>query len=340
MEEEMLALEHNDTWVLMELPENKRLLGGNGFSQRSDDVGIQSLKNFLASKFHTKDLGTLRYFLGVEVSRSKKGIFLSQRKYVLTEMSLSEAKPCDTSMVPNVRLNAEDEEMFGDPERYRRIVGKLNYLTIARPDIAVSVSVVSQFMSSLRTSYWDAVFHILKYLKEAPGRGILYSDHGHNKVEGFSYADWAGSSVDRQSVTRFCVFVGGNLISWKSNKQPVVARSSAESEYRVMAQVTCELIWTRHLLREIGFGDPRTMDLWSDNQVAIHIANNPVFHERTKHIVVNCHFVREKLEQKLIATNHVRPGEQLVGIFTKSLVGKRVTYICNKLGMIDIYAPA
>ncbi|XP_031256490.1 DNA topoisomerase 3-alpha-like [Pistacia vera] len=292
----------------------------------SDDVGIQSLKNCLASKFHTKDLGTLRYFLGVEVFRSKKGIFLSQRKYVLdvlTEMGLSEAKPCDTPMVPNVRLNAEDGEMFGDPEKYRRIVGKLNYLTITCLDIAFSVSVVSQFMSSPRTYHWDAVLHILKYLKGAPGREILYSDHGHNKVEGFLDADWAGSSVDRRSVTGFCVFVGRNLISWKSNKQPVVARSSAESEYRAMAQVTCELIWTRHLLREIGFGDPGTMDLWCDNQASIHIANNPVFHERIKHIEVDCHFVREKLEQKLIATNHVRTGEQLADIFTKSLVDKR-----------------
>ncbi|XP_031275449.1 uncharacterized protein LOC116133918 [Pistacia vera] len=97
-------------------------------------------------------------------------------------MGLSEAKPCDTPMVPNVRLNVEDEEMFGDPERYRRIVGKLNYLTVTRPDIAFSVSVVSQFMSSPRTSHWDAVLHILKYLKGALGHGILYSDHGHNKV--------------------------------------------------------------------------------------------------------------------------------------------------------------
>ena len=146
--------------------------------------------------------------------------------------------------------------------------------------------------------------------------------------------------MDRRFVTGFCVFVRGNLISWKSNKQPVVARSSAESEYRAMAHVTCEFIWTRHILREIGFGDPGTMNLWCDNQTSIHIANNPVFHERTKHIKVDCHFVREKLEQKLIATNHVRTGEQLADIFTKSLVGKRVTYICNKLGMIDIYAPA
>ncbi|XP_031277632.1 secreted RxLR effector protein 161-like [Pistacia vera] len=157
-------------------------------------------------------------------------------------MGLSEAKTCDTPMVPNVRLNAEDGEMFGDPERYRQIVGKLNYLIVTSPDIAFLVSVASQFMSSLRTSHWDAILHILKYLKGAPGRGILYSDHGYNKVKGFSDADWAGSSVDRRSLTGFCVFFRGNLISWKSNKKPVVARSSAESEYQAMTQVTCELI--------------------------------------------------------------------------------------------------
>ena len=131
----------------------------------------------------------LRYFLGVEVIRSKHGIFLSQRKYVLdllSETGKLGAKPCSSPMASGLHL------LFEDPERYRRLVGKLNYLTVTYPDIAHSVSVVSQYMSSLTVDNWAAVEHILCYLKGAQGRGILYSNHGHNRVECFTDADWAG----------------------------------------------------------------------------------------------------------------------------------------------------
>lgn len=308
----------------------------------SDEMGILSLKSFLHSQFHTKDLGALQYFLGIEVIRRKRGILLSQRKYVLdllAETGKLGAKPCSAPMLPNLQLT-RDGELFKDPEKYRRLVGKLNYLTVTRPDIAYSVSIVSQFMSSPTVHHWDALEHILCYLKGAPGRGILYSNHGHNHVECFSDADWAGSKIDRRSTTGYCVFVGGNLISWKSKKQNVVSRSSAEAEYRAMAQSISEIMWICQILSEIGFEASMPTKLWCDNQAALHIACNPVFHERTKHIEIDCHFIREKIQQKLVSTGHVKTGEQLGDIFTKALSGPRVDYICNKLGMINIYAPA
>ena len=137
----------------------------------SDSTGISSLKSFLHGQFHTKDLGMLRYFLGVEVMRSKHGIFLSQRKYVLDllfEIGKLGAKPYSSPVAPSVHLTREGE-LFEDPERYRRLVRKLNYLTVTRPDIAHSVSVVSQYMSSPTVDNWVAVKHILCYLKEDPG---------------------------------------------------------------------------------------------------------------------------------------------------------------------------
>ncbi|CAH9055335.1 unnamed protein product [Cuscuta epithymum] len=307
----------------------------------SDNAGILALKNFLHSQFQTKDLGSLKYFLGIEVTRSKKGIFLSQRKYVLdllAETGKLGAKPSTTPMVPNVQLTQEGTP-FEDPERYRRLVGKLNYLAVTRPDIAYSVSVVSQYMSSPTIDHWAAVEHILCYLKGAPGRGIVYQNHDHMRIECFADADWAGSKDDRRSTSGYCVFVGGNLVSWKSKKQNVVSRSSAESEYRAMAQSACEIIWISHLLTELGLKTSMPAKLWCDNQAAIHIANNPVFHERTKHIEVDCHFIREKIQKGLISTEYVKTGEQLGDLFTKALNGIRVDYLCNKLGMINIYAP-
>ena len=198
---------------------------------RSDSIGISFHKSFLHGQFRTKDLGMLRYFLGIEVMRSKHGIFLSQKKYVLDLLSKTGklgAKPCNSPMAPGVHLTREGE-LFEDPERYRRLVGKLNHLTVTRPDIAHSVSIVSQYMSSLLVDNWATIEHILCYLKGAPGRGILYSNHGHNRVECFTNANWAGLKEDRRSTSGYYVFVGENLVSWKSKKQGVVSCSSAES---------------------------------------------------------------------------------------------------------------
>ncbi|KAK2977888.1 hypothetical protein RJ640_022679 [Escallonia rubra] len=314
-----------------------------GLRKGDDCTGITSLKKFLQTKFHTKDLGQLKYFLGIEVTRSKKGIFLSQRKYVLdllVETGKAGAKPCNTPMNPSVHLTKDDGDRLDDPEKYRRLVGKLNYLIVTRPDIAYAVSTVSQFMSEPTVKHWVALEQILCYLKGAPGLGLLYSNHGHSYIECFSDADWAGSKLDRKSTTGYCVFVGGNLVSWKSKKQSVVSRSSAESEYRAMAQSTCEVMWICHLLEEISLKPPLPAKLWCDNQAARHIASNPVYHERTKHIEVDCHFIREKIQENLISTSYVKTGEQLGDILTKSLNGTRVEYLCNKLGMINIYAPA
>ncbi|RVW98628.1 Retrovirus-related Pol polyprotein from transposon TNT 1-94 [Vitis vinifera] len=230
----------------------------------SDQDGIQKLKQHLFTHFQTKDLGKLKYFLGIEIAQSSSGVVLSQRKYaldILEETGMLDCKPIDTPMDPNVKLVPGQGEPLGDPGRYRRLVGKLNYLTITRPDISFPVSVVSQFLQSPCDSHWDAVIRILRYIKSTPGQGVLYENRGHTQVVGYTDADWAGSPTDRRSTSGYCVFIGGNLISWKSKKQDVVARSSAEAEYRAMALATCELIWLRHLLRELRFGKDEQMKL-------------------------------------------------------------------------------
>ena len=214
---------------------------------------------------------------------------------MLSETGKSGVKPCSTPMTPNVQLTKEGE-LFEDSERYRKLVGKLNYLTVTRPDIASSVSILSQYMSSPTIGHWAAVEHILCYLKEAPRSEILYKKHGHTRIKCFSNADWAGSKEDRRSTSGYYVFFGGNMISWKSKKQSVVSRSSAESEYRAMAQSECEIMWIHQLLMEMGIETSVPAKLWCDNQAAMHIASNPVFHEWTKHIEINCHFVHKKIQ--------------------------------------------
>ncbi|BFG32875.1 hypothetical protein CerSpe_191490 [Prunus speciosa] len=185
-----------------------------------------------------------------------------------------------------------------------------------------------------------AVNRILSYLKGTPGRGILMKNNGHTETTGYSDADWAGCPVDRRSTTGYCTFVGGNLVTWKSKKQNVVARSSAEAEYRAMASTASEMIWLQALLRDLGCNPILPMDMFCDNQAAMHIASNPVFHERTKHIEVDCHFVREKVQSNIIRTSFVRSSEQLADIFTKGLPSAQFHKILSKLGSTNIFAPA
>ena len=181
---------------------------------------------------------------------------------------------------------------------------------------------------------------ILRYLKGVPGRGLLYRLSTSLTVTGFSNADWAGSRSDRRSTSGYCTFVGGNLVTWRSKKQVIVARSSAESEYRAMAHTASEMLWVRSLLQDFGIVVPTPMSMYCDNQAAIFIANNPVFHERTKHIEVDCHFIRDLLLRKQIATPFVRSDSQLGDIFTKPLARSLFQSLCSKLGLFDLYAPA
>ena len=196
----------------------------------SDQDGIQKLKQHFFSHFQTKDLGKLKYFLGIEVAQPNSGMVISQRKYTLDKLidtGMLNCKPVNTHMDPNVKLVPSQGKLLRDPRRYRRLVGKLNYLTITQSDISFPMSVVSQFLQSPCDSHWDVVVHILRYIKGTPGQGVLYENKGHTQVVGYSDADWAGSPTNRRSTLGYCVFIGSNLISWKSKKQDVVARSSA-----------------------------------------------------------------------------------------------------------------
>ncbi|XP_043710154.1 secreted RxLR effector protein 161-like [Telopea speciosissima] len=210
-------------------------------------------------------------------------------------------------MDPHQKLGSIEGKDFSDVHRYRRLVGKLIYLTVTRPDISFVVGVISQFMQCPKKIHWDVACHILRYLKSATSKGLIYRPNQNANLVGFSDADWVGADGDRSSTTGFSTFVGGNLVTWKSKKQTTVARSSAEAKYRAMAHTTAELMWPKQMFCE--------------KQAAIYIANNPVFHERTKHIEVDCHFVRDAVMKKLIATPFVSTTNQLGDMFTKALFG-------------------
>ena len=180
---------------------------------------------------------------------------------------------------------------------------------------------------------------ILRYIKSSPRQGLLYEDKGHTNIVRYSEADWARFPSDGRSTSDYYILIGGNLISWKSKKQVIVARSRTEAEHRAMALSTYEFIWLRQLLQELKMGGVEPMTLICDNQLALHIASNAMFDERTKHIEIDCHFIREKIDSGCITTSFVNSKDQVTDIFTKSLQGSGINYICGKVGVYNLHAP-
>ena len=254
-----------------------------------NDKEIEMLKRQLTREFEVKDLGQLRYFLGIEVSRSARGIYLSQRKYILdllAETRMIGCRPVSTPIEPNLHL-IKDGGVPVDREEYQRLVGRLIYLSHTRPDIAFAVSVVSQFMHNPQNHHMDDVMRIIRYLKGCPGKGLLYTSNDNLQVECYTDADWAGSLDDRRSTSGYCTFVGGNLVTWRSKKQSVVARSTAKAELRAIAHGVCEVLWLKILLLELGLFQSKPLMLYCDNKAALDIVHNPVQHSRTKHIEID-----------------------------------------------------
>ena len=195
-----------------------------------------------------KDLGPLNDFLGLEVSSSANGYYLTWAKYtsvLISRASITDSKIVDTPIEYNCRLNSHDGESLSDATLYRQLVGSLIYLTVTRLDISYAVHVVSQFMAAPRSPHYVVILKILRYLKGTIFDGLHFFSHSSLTLQAYSDSDWAGDSTDRRFTTGYCFLMGDSLICWRSKKQTVVARSSTEAEYRALAATTAELISLR-----------------------------------------------------------------------------------------------
>lgn len=303
---------------------------------------INSFKAYLSTCFHMKDLGILKYFLGLEVARSSKGIYLCQRKYtldIITECGLLGCRPAGSPMDQNHRLSKAQGDLLPDPERFRRLVGRLIYLLASRPDLAYSVHILSQFMQKPREEHWFAALKVVRYLKGTIGQGVLFRADTTFTVTGWCDADWGACSLSRRSLTGWIIQLGSSPITWKTKKQDAVALSSTEAEFRAMKAITKELIWIKELLLELGFDHKAPMLICCDNKSALHISANPVLHEQTKHMGIICAFVRDKIVKGVIRTTYVSTTDQLADIFTKALGRREFDDFLLKLGINNIHAP-
>lgn len=303
---------------------------------------LLKFKHYLGQCFHMKDLGTLKYFLGIEVARSNEGIFLSQRKYaldIITESGLLGCKPSSVPIELNHNLTRSVGPYLSEPQQYRRLVGRLIYLTFTRPELCYTVHILSQFMHSPLQVHLDAAFRVVRYLKGSPSQGVLLRADSNLQVTAYCDADWGSCRLSRRSLSAYIVLLGNSPVTWKTKKQDVVSASSAEAEYRSMAYAVRELKWVKQMLSYFGIDHHDPMKLFCDSKSAIYIAANPVFHERTKHVERDCHQVRDAVEAKLITTEHISTKEQPADMLTKALPSTTFLYLLHKLGIQDLSPP-
>jgi hypothetical protein len=305
---------------------------------------LKWLKSRLENEFEMSDLGELHYCLGVEFERDRANhtITMSQSKYieeVLKRFNMEECKPIGTPLDVNsklLKLTEEEfqgiqEEMQGIP--YKAAVGSLMYAMVGtRPDLAFPVSMVSQFMSRAGPSHWMAVKRIMRYLK---GTMDLKLCLGGKEVSlrGYCDADWGGDANERRSTTGYVFFVGVGAISWNCKRQPTIALSTTEAEYMATSQCTKEAIWLRKLMADVGLVQDGATIIMCDNQGCIALAKNPTHHSRTKHIDIQHHFIREKLESGEIGLKYCPTQDMVADVLTKALAKERHQNLTRSMGL-------
>ncbi|KAJ0535497.1 putative RNA-directed DNA polymerase [Helianthus annuus] len=282
----------------------------------NSDIEIKNVKHVLNETFKIKDLGVLKYFLGIEVLYDKDVICLE----LLNEFGYLGCKPVNTPIEQSSIVTSKIDkstQLLRNVTGFQKLIGKLIYLSLTRPDISYTVQFLSQFMHTPKEVHLDLALRLLRYLKLNPGKGLSFKKSANLDLYGFADSDWAKCLSTRKSVTGYCIFLGECLVSWKIKKQATVSRSTAEVEYRAMCSATCELMWLRNLLSELSVNCKLPMVLNCDSQAAMSIAANPVFHERTKHFELDLHFLREKVAVGIVSPTKVDSESELADIFTK-----------------------
>jgi hypothetical protein len=315
------------------------------FSRRDQDEWSQLLHSF-QEKYQITEFGEASVILGMRITRDRAGrtLKVDQAAYVaklLDEFQLTDCNPASTPTGSYALSNADCpqpvEEENGhktadrvDRKRYQQMVGSLNYAAIStRPDIAYAVSVLARFLQNPGAAHMTACKRVLRYLKGTPDLGLTLGGaepiQGAIRITTYSDSDWGANRDDRRSTTGYIVMLASSVISWASKRQASVALSSCEAEYYAISAAVAETQWIRQFLQELLQHDtqlgqlPVTTVGLVDNQSAIAVSKNDVHHNRTKHIDIRHHFIREALTAGTLELEYVPTQEQLADILTKGL---------------------
>jgi hypothetical protein len=231
-------------------------------------------------------------------------------------------------------LDSDKSGNMVDQKLYRSMIGSLLYVTASRPDVMFSVCMCARFQASPRESHLKATKRILRYLKHTQDVGLWYPKGASFELVGYSDSDYAGDKVERKSTSGTCQLLGRSLVSWSSKKQNSIALSTAEAEYIAAGSCCAQILWMKATLKDFGINF-KNVPLLCDNESAVKLTNNPVQHQRTKHIDVRHHFIRDHQQKGDIAIESVGTEDQLADLFTKPLDEKRFHKLKNELNILD-----
>jgi hypothetical protein len=272
------------------------LLYVNDLFLTGEEKLIAEFKKRLASEFEMKYIGLMHYFLGLELWQSPERILLNQGKYmvkILKRFNMLECKPMNTHMEVKLKLLVNTSSELIDATLYRQIIGSLMYMTNTRLDICFVMNTLSQFLVEPRCVHLVAAKHVMRYLKGTIDYGLSYDGYHDFTLSGYTDADWAGSVFDRKSTSRCYFSLGSAMISWQSRKQSSISLSTAEAEYIIARFSSCEVIWLRKLMTDLFDLEMRATLILCDNQRCIKMTENPVFHDRLKHIEILYHYIHD-----------------------------------------------
>ncbi|XP_019096554.1 PREDICTED: uncharacterized protein LOC109130916 [Camelina sativa] len=292
----------------------------------------------LAARFSLKDLGEMSYCLGLEATRTSKGLHLMQKRYIidlLAKTNMLNSQPVSNPMSPTPALTLNSGTPHHNPTEYRTVLGSLQYLSFTRPDIAYAVNRLSQFMHAPTDLHWQAAKRILRYLAETSSHGIFIRADTPLTLHAYSDVDWSRNLDNCVSTNAYILYLGGNPISWSSKKQRSVSLSSTEAEYRVVANTASEVSWVCSLLTKLGISLPAPPVIYCDNVSATYLSANPVFHSRMKHVAIDFHFVREYVQSDALRVTHVSTHDQLADALTKLLPRPQFVNCLSKIGVTE-----
>ncbi|XP_022004484.1 uncharacterized mitochondrial protein AtMg00810-like [Helianthus annuus] len=301
---------------------------------------LKSFKDLMKREFEMTDMGTLHYFLGMEVTFNNGNITLSQNQYakaLLDKFNMTNCTALSTPMEYGLRLSKQDMDDEVDSNLYRRLVGSLMYLTNTRPDLMFAVNKISQFMEQPKRSHWEAGKRILRYVKGTLNQGLVYSKGGKGTLTGFSDNDYAGNIDDSKSTSGYVFQLGTGTVAWQSKKQKVVALSSTEAEYIALSMAGCQALWLQGILEELQEGAKGPIVIHCDNKSTISRAKDPGFHGKSKHIRIKYHFIRDLIKNNDVEVRFCPTGSQIADILTKALQLKVFNHLKNQLQIWDAH---
>ncbi|GKE59887.1 ribonuclease H-like domain-containing protein [Tanacetum coccineum] len=294
---------------------------------------LQQIISSLHQEFAMTDLGSLNYFLGISVTQDSSRMFLSQKKYavkILKRVGMVHCNPSRTPIDTESKLGTTGDEV-SDPTLCRSLAGSLQYLTFTRPNISYVVQQVYLYMHD--EPLFSALKQILCYVRGTLDYGLKLFSSSTTNLVAYSDADWAGYPTTRRLTLGYCVFLGNNLLSWFSKRQPALSHSSVEVEYRGVANAVAETCWLRNLLHELHTPLSSATLVYCDNVTTVYLSSNPVEHQRTKHIEIDIHFVRDLVATGQVRVLHIPSLYQFADIFTKGLPTALFKEFCSSLSV-------